>query len=101
MPLAFIRLSWRPLSATLPSDKTRMRSQSITLERRCAKMSVVRPRIRRSSAVWITASFSASTVDKASSSTRIGESRRIARAIAMRWRWPPDSLMPRSPITVW
>ena len=75
MPPAFIRLSWRPLSATWPSDSTRMRSQSITLESRCAKMSVVRPRIRRSSALWITASFSASTADSASSKH---QDRRIA-----------------------
>ena len=33
----------------------------------------------------------------ASSSTRIGASLRITRAIAMRWRWPPDSFTPRSP----
>ena len=57
--------------------------------------------ISRSSACWITASFSASTEDSASSSTRIGASRSSARAMAMRWRWPPDSRAPRSPMTVW
>ena len=31
---------------------------------------------------------------------RIGASRRSARAMAMRWRWPPERRMPRSPITV-
>ena len=63
-----------------------MRSASITLDRRWAKISVVRPRISRSSACWITASFSASTAESASSSTRIGASRNNARAMAMRWR---------------
>ncbi len=37
------------------------------------------------------------SLHRASSS---GASRRIARAIAMRWRWPPDSVTPRSPIGV-
>ena len=77
-----------------------MRSVPMTLESRCAKMRVVRPCISRSSACWITASFSASTADSASSRIRIGASRSSARAIAMRWRWPPESLMPRSPTTV-
>ena len=77
-----------------------MRSQSITLDRRWARISVVRPCISRSSASWITASFSASTAESASSSTRIGVSRSSARAMATRWRWPPESLMPFSPITV-
>ena len=62
--------------------------------------SVVRPAARRSIACWITASFSASTEDNASSRIRIGASRSSARAIASRWRWPPDSMTPRSPIIV-
>ena len=95
-----ISASWRPCSATLPPSSTRMRSQSITLDRRWARISVVRPCISRSSASWITASFSASTADSASSSTRIGVSRSSARAMATRWRWPPESLMPFSPIVV-
>ena len=52
----------------------------------------MRPVISRSSACWMIASFSVSTDDSASSSTRIGESRSSARAIASRWRWPPDKL---------
>ena len=93
--------AWLPLCATAPSSSTRMRSALITLDRRCARISVVRPAISRSSACWMTASFSASTEDSASSSTRIGASRSSARAMAMRWRWPPDRRAPRSPITVW
>ena len=49
-----------------------MRSAPITLESRCAKMRVVRPCISRSSALWMTASFSASTAESASSRIRIG-----------------------------
>ena len=63
-------------------------------------MSVVRPTIRRSSASWMTASFSASTALSASSRTRMGASRRMARAIAIRCRCPPESRTPRSPTTV-
>ena len=99
-PSSAISSAWLPLCATAPSCSTRMRSALITLDRRCAKISVVRPVISRSSACWMTASFSASTDDSASSSTRIGASRSRARAMAMRWRWPPDSRAPRSPITV-
>ena len=46
---------------------------------------------------WIAASTSESRAEVASSRTRIGASFRITRAIAMRWRWPPESLTPRSP----
>src|SRR5262249_1289701 len=46
---------------------------------------------------WIAASTSLSSADVASSSTRIDASLRITRAMAMRWRWPPDSFTPRSP----
>ncbi len=89
-----------PSSTTCPWSSTRMRSAPITLDSRCASTSVVRPRVSRSSACWISASFSASTDDSASSSSRIGASRSSARAIAMRWRWPPDSMSPRSPMRV-
>ena len=49
---------------------------------------------------WIFASLSLSRLDVASSRIRMRGSARIARAIATRWRWPPDSRMPRSPTTV-
>ena len=62
--------------------------------------SVVRSAIRRSSAAWTSVSLSASSEDVASSSSSSGASRRIARAMAMRWRWPPDSVTPRSPTAV-
>ena len=56
--------------------------------------------MRRSSASCTARSLSASRADVASSSSRIGASLRMARAMAMRWRWPPDSVTPRSPICV-
>jgi hypothetical protein len=41
-----------------------------------------------------------SNSEVASSKIKIGESLRMARAMAMRYLWPPLSLVPRSPITV-
>ena len=60
----------------------------------------VRFRIRVDSASCTSISDSASSDEVASSRIRIGESRRIARAIASRCRCPPDSRWPRSPIIV-
>ena len=45
-------------------------------------------------------SLSASRSEVASSRRRMGGSFRKARAMAMRWRWPPESLTPRSPTRV-
>ena len=56
---------------------------------------VVRPCRRDLSPSWINASLSLSRLEVASSSTRArAGSARIARAIATRWRWPPDSFTP-------
>ena len=74
-----------------------MRSAPITLDSRWAKIRVVRPAMSRSSAAWMSASLSASTDESASSRIRMGASRRRARAMAMRWRCPPESRTPRSP----
>ena len=52
---------------------------------------VVRPRASRSSASRISASLSASSAEVGSSSSRIGASRRMARAIESRWRSPPEN----------
>ena len=57
----------------------------------------VLPAISVSRLAWIAASTSLSSEEVASSSTRIGAFFRMTRAIAMRWRWPPESLTPRSP----
>ena len=86
-----------PCSTMRPWSITRMRSQDSTVASRCAITSVVRWRINSSSAVCTSVSDSASSDEVASSSSNSGASRRIARAIAMRWRWPPDSVTPRSP----
>ena len=48
----------------------------------------------------IASSDSLSSAEVASSSSSSGASFRNARAIAMRWRWPPDSFTPRSPTIV-
>ena len=63
-------------------------------------ISVVRSRIAERSPVRICASVVASTDAVASSRIRMRGSIASARAIAMRWRWPPESVIPRSPITV-
>ena len=62
--------------------------------------SVVRPSISRSKASCIKASFSASTLDSASSSTRTGAFFSRALAMAIRCFCPPDSLTARSPTRV-
>jgi hypothetical protein len=61
---------------------------------------VVRPRMSASSAAWTARSLSVSRAEVASSRSSTGASLRIARAIAMRWRWPPESFAPFSPISV-
>ena len=48
----------------------------------------------------IVSSDSLSSAEVASSNSSSGASFRNARAIAMRWRWPPDSFTPRSPTMV-
>ena len=63
-------------------------------------ISVVRPFIASRRPSLILASVDASTDAVASSRIRIRGSTRSARAIAIRWRWPPESVTPRSPITV-
>ena len=70
------------------------------VDSRWAMAITVRPCISRSSAWRIISSASLSSDDVASSSSTIGESFRSARATAMRWRWPPDSRVPRSPTMV-
>ena len=54
----------------------------------------------RRAPTWISRSDSVSSAEVASSRIRIGASLRIARAIAMRCRCPPESRMPRSPTIV-
>ena len=63
-------------------------------------MIVVRPRIASARPARIFASVVASTEAVASSRIRMRGSITSARAIASRCRWPPESVIPRSPITV-
>ena len=77
-----------------------MRVASRTVIRLCEMTIVVRPDIRRRSGSSTRRPLSASRPVVGSSSSRTGASRIIARAIAIRWRCPPDSRRPFCPITV-
>src|SRR5438445_255741 len=59
-----------------------------------------RARVSRSSASRMAASVSVSTAEVLSSRINRHGSTSRARAIASRWRWPPDRPMPRSPTSV-
>ena len=61
---------------------------------------VVRPFMSSARPSWMRASLSLSSDEVASSRMRMRGSARMARAIATRWRWPPESLTPRSPTIV-
>ena len=74
-----------------------MLSAPCTVERRCAITKVVRPSLSRSSACCTTDSDLVSSALVASSSSSTGVSRNSARAMATRWRWPPDKAEPRGP----
>ena len=56
--------------------------------------------IRLSNADCIARSDSVSNAEVASSKIKIGAFFKIARAMAIRWRWPPDSKTPFSPTMV-
>ena len=90
----------RPPRRCAPSWNTRMRSARRTVDRRCAMMKVVRPRAAASMASCTSRSVTASSALVASSSSRIGGSFSSTRAMASRWRSPPDRERPRSPSTV-
>ena len=61
---------------------------------------VVRAAVTRRRVAWMAASVVASTAEVASSSTSIRGSDSSALASAIRWRWPPDRVSPRSPTGV-
>ena len=77
-----------------------MRSAWRIVLRRWAITNEVRPRIRAARPRWIRRSLSLSRLLVASSRMKISGSASMARAMARRWRWPPLSLTPRSPMTV-
>ena len=67
---------------------------------RCATTSAVVPSIRCHSASCTSDSDSESSAEVASSRTSTLAPLAMACAMATRWRWPPESFMPRSPTTV-
>ena len=79
---------------------TTISSASEIVESRWATTNVVRPAIASRSPRLIASSVVASTDEVASSRIRIRGSAISARAIAIRWRWPPESVSPRSPTMV-
>ena len=89
-----------PSSTMRPWSRTTIRSIRAMVDRRWAMTRAVVPCMSCHSASWTRCSDSESSADVASSSTRIGARLAIAWAMATRWRWPPDSLRPRSPTTV-
>ena len=66
--------------------------------RRCAITNAVRSSSNSARLFWINRSLSLSRLLVASSKTRIFGLARIALAIAILWRCPPDNLTPRSPM---
>ena len=67
---------------------------------RWVMITAVRSRMNCSSTFWISCSLSRSTWLVASSRMRMAGSRRIARARAIRCRWPPESRPPIGPTSV-
>ena len=92
--------SWVPSSTVWPFSMTMMRSARRSVERRCAIRIVVRCSMISRNVAWICSSVRESIDDVASSSTSTRGSVSTARAIAMRCRWPPESVSPRSPTIV-
>ena len=89
-----------PNSLTSPFSRTTILSALRTVDKRCAIIKEVRFFMRLSNASCTRDSDAASSELVASSSISITGSLRMARAMAMRWRWPPESFTPRSPTTV-
>ena len=89
-----------PRAATRPPSSTMISSAREIVDSRWAMMMVVRPFIASRRPRRIRASVVASTEAVASSRMRMRGSIASARAIATRWRCPPDSVIPRSPTSV-
>lgn len=89
-----------PFSTTLPSARTMIRSAASTVRIRWAMTSTVFPASRRDRAPCTLLSFSTSKEAVASSSRMIGAFFKRALAMEIRWRSPPESFAPFSPIGV-
>mmetsp|Transcript_118946 Transcript_118946/g.288829 ORF Transcript_118946/g.288829 Transcript_118946/m.288829 type:complete len:114 (+) Transcript_118946:170-511(+) len=102
MPSEATSSSCVPRSTMPPLCTTAICWALITVERRCAMRTTVQPTcsMSLSRASCTNASFSASSADVASSRKSSRGLRRKQRAMARRWRWPPESSMPRSPTRV-
>ena len=94
------QLALRPCATIRPCSSTTIVSASAIVESRCAITIVVRSRIASVSPARMSDSVVASTEAVASSRMRMRGSITSARAIASRCRWPPESVIPRSPMTV-
>ena len=84
----------------MPSERTTILSAPATVRILWAITRTVLSAIRRERAVCIRVSFSTSREAVASSKRMIGAFFRNARAIEIRWRSPPESSQPFSPILV-
>ena len=84
------RGSRRPRSPAASSRTTRSASEMV--DRRWAMIRVVRPSIWTVRPAWIICSTWTSMALVASSSTMMGGLTSSVRAMAMRWRWPPDKV---------
>jgi len=86
-----------------PSPSTQILSASFTVESLCATSTIVvsSSLMSVSSASCTSASDCVSSADVASSRNKIFGWRSITRAMAMRWRCPPLSRTPFSPMRVW
>mmetsp|Transcript_11061 Transcript_11061/g.36315 ORF Transcript_11061/g.36315 Transcript_11061/m.36315 type:complete len:208 (+) Transcript_11061:340-963(+) len=94
------RSSWYvPSSTTAPFCSTAILSAFLIVERRCAMVTVVRLccDTMLSSAACTTRSPAVSSADVASSSSSTAGLRTMARAIATRCFWPPESMPPPCP----
>src|SRR5258707_472677 len=89
-----------PLSRICPSSSTRIWYARRIVPNLCAITNVVRPTIRLLSARCTYISDSESSSEVASSSINIGESFKIARAMAILCLCPPLNRCPRSPSSV-
>ena len=83
-----------PMPTMPPSSSTMMRSASVMVETRCATTILVTSGNSRHNACLSLASVVRSSAENESSKTRMSGRCTIARAIASRWRWPPDTLVP-------
>jgi len=82
------------------TGKSMMTAAFMTVERRWAMTKEVRPIISRSRAACTIFSLSVSRAEVASSRMSMGGLPRMALAMPRRCLWPPESLIPRCPISV-